>query len=135
MIDISQLESYSYEKFEIKYDSKQVYVISDSGKLFYHRVLPNEYIMSIARLFAASPELLEEVIRLRKEKLEFITSSEWKSMETAPKDETEILICTENGNQYVVSYDKDFSAPWRVINDFGLNENVPKFWMNVPKLP
>ena len=59
----------------------------------------------------------------------------WLPIETAPKDETKILIYTKYGNFYVVPYDDTFSAPWRVRNDEGLNEKAPTHWMPLPKAP
>ena len=57
---------------------------------------------------------------------------QWQPIETAPKDGTEILCVTRNRSFYVVSYDDIFSAPWRVINDFGLNKSAVVFWMPIP---
>jgi hypothetical protein len=59
----------------------------------------------------------------------------WQPIETAPKDETAILIYTSRENMYVVSYDDTFSAPWRIRNDDGLNEHVPTHWMPLPTAP
>ena len=60
---------------------------------------------------------------------------EWKPIETAPKDETEILIFTKQGNFYVVSYDDIFAAPWRIRNDEGLYAHTPTHWMPLPEAP
>lgn len=64
--------------------------------------------------------------------------SEWQPIETAPKDGTCILIYTQysdTGEFYVAGYDSVFSAPWRLINDFGFNEHVPTHWMPLPAAP
>ena len=59
----------------------------------------------------------------------------WQPIETAPKDGTAILVYTCNEGFYVVSYDDIFSAPWRVRNDEGLNEDQPTHWMPLPEPP
>lgn len=59
----------------------------------------------------------------------------WQPIETAPKDGTEILCSTKNGNMYVVSYDGIFASPWRIINEFGLHAHAPVHWMPLPPLP
>lgn len=64
-----------------------------------------------------------------------LNESAWMDIETAPKDGTAILCVTRNGNMYVISYDDMFSAPWRIINDFGLNEAALAFWMPLPEAP
>ena len=62
-------------------------------------------------------------------------SDAWQPIATAPKDETEILVYTECGNMYVVSYDDLFSAPWRIRNMEGINEHVPTHWQPIPQRP
>lgn len=59
----------------------------------------------------------------------------WQPIETAPKDGTEILIYSRYGDQYVVSYDDSFNAPWRVRNEEGLNAHIPTHWMPLPEPP
>ncbi|MDO9273913.1 MAG: DUF551 domain-containing protein [Rugosibacter sp.] len=59
----------------------------------------------------------------------------WDSIETAPKDGTEILCVSATGNMYVVSYDDIFAAPWRVMNDCGFREHVFTHWMPLPEAP
>ena len=59
----------------------------------------------------------------------------WLPIETAPKDGTLILGATRNGSVYAVAYDDIFAAPWRVINDFGLNAGALTHWMPAPEAP
>lgn len=59
----------------------------------------------------------------------------WLPIETAPRDGTLILGATRNGSVYAVAYDDIFSAPWRVVNDFGLNAGALTHWMPAPKTP
>ena len=55
-------------------------------------------------------------------------------MSDAPRDGTEILVRTANGSAYVVSYDEVFASPWRVVNEFGLNENALTGWITLPEM-
>lgn len=64
-----------------------------------------------------------------------VSASEWQPIETAPKDGTQILALTKGGDIYAVSYDDIFSAPWRLINEFGFNEHVMTHWMPLPQPP
>lgn len=60
---------------------------------------------------------------------------EWIPIELAPRDGTKILGLTKDGDVYAVAYDDIFSAPWRVINDFGFSAKALTNWQPLPAAP
>lgn len=81
--------------------------------------------------------LIDEIKELKRQLSEAKRQAvpEWQPIETAPKDETEILIYTIRGNCYVVSYDDLLAAPWRIRNDKELYRHAPTHWMPLPAAP
>lgn len=63
---------------------------------------------------------------------------DWQSIETAPKDGTEIIAANARvagGFMQVVAYDALYSAPWRTQEDYGYSERAFTHWMPRPQPP
>lgn len=62
--------------------------------------------------------------------------AQWKPIETAPKTDTPILVCWDNGDVEVVddSHETDWQ-PYDGVNETLRGISKPTHWMPIPALP
>lgn len=62
----------------------------------------------------------------------------WQSIETAPKDGTDILVCAWTDTMIVVFFDdeaKDPNYPWGTLDGPNYHKDAPTHWMQLPDPP
>jgi len=64
--------------------------------------------------------------------------SEWRPIETAPKDGNDILLVHRNGTSMIVAFWDDEGtemARWQTADGMAYHERWPGYWRPLPELP
>ncbi len=95
--------------------------------------------MTVEAQFKA--EFAREIAALRAAYAIDSAKSQWRPIESAPKDGTEIIVwlASDFRTAMVVSYDRerpgDPKYPWRTLAGIGYAESLPTHWMPLPATP